>query len=269
MDPGARESKGQIGAEVSPPRPCVLHLPLSGGDAPLCLEIPEIVLSTRNLLWLLARHAPFQGLHRQPAWRMAAGLQAALESWQKGEPDELARLILRDPFVLQDPGVSFALAEDLDSRRFKLLTAIWNSQLRTRVDPTTLEFHRRVSVLRRAAQRDYTNQSALVFERFRPESESLSHKEMYQLAATLRSREGAKHRAERVKKAFQRVDPLAATVPVMVALCGKHLDSGSPVPVEPHPAWAEIQIPSADDLANAKVINWRIFQVAQIETRKP
>jgi hypothetical protein len=200
---------------------------------------------------------------------MAAGLQVALESWQKGEPDELAQLILGDPFVLQDPGVSTALAEDLDSRRFRLLTAIWKSRLRTRLDPTTLEFHRRVSVLRRAAQRDYTNQSALVLERFRPEVESLSHSDMYQLAATLRSREGAKRKAVRVKKAFQRVDPQAVTVPVMVAPCGKHLGSASPVPVEPHPAWAEMPIPSADDLGRAKVINLRIFQVKQIQTKKP
>jgi hypothetical protein len=233
------------------------------------LEIPEVLTTTRDLLWLLARHPRFRDLYQQPAWRMAAGLHVALESWQKGEPVELARLILAAPFVLQEPEVMDALIGDLDSRQFKLLTAIWKSQPRTKLDPTTIEFQRRVSILRRAAQRDWTDESALVFERLRPGAESLSHKEMYQLAATLRSRFGAKHKAERVKKAFQRVDPLAVTVPVMVALCGKHLDSGSPVPVEPHPAWAEIQIPSAAELARAKVINWRIFQVARMETRKP
>lgn len=254
---------------MSPPRPCFLHLPLSGGDAPLCLEIPEVLATTRDLLWLLARHPTFRGLHQQPAWRMAAGLQVALESWQKGEPAELARLILAVPFVLQEPEVMDALIGDLDSRRFKLLTAIWQSRPRTKLNPATIESHRRVSVLRRAAQRDYTNQSALVFERFRPEADSLSHSDIYQLAATLRSPFGAKHKAERAKKAFQRVDPLAVTVPVMLTSCTKHLDSTSPAQVEPASIWAEIQIPSADDLASAKVINLRIFQVKQIETRKP
>ena len=229
-----------------------LHIPLSAGEKPWCLEWPEPYAQSARITLVLTTEHP--ELLEQPTW--AQHIHALLNSsaataQQTGNLDQLSWLhAVLDLHACEPTGALSRLLNDWNTHLpAPLLQQLARTRRRgqgRRLSPQTLRDHDAVERLSHANQETTTTDARIV---------TVAEQHTGGQNTGYVDRTGA---YAVVKKHHQRVRARAVQLPYLLLPCEFHAstDTITPIPA-PNPAWLDLPLPALKDLETARTITFR------------